>query len=92
MLRRFWYRQFYACFGLWLCGVVLIALLPTEKWVAMIVIFGGLSVSVISMILCLWMVRCPHCKWRLFPALSRGLYDPDGVFICPRCGKPIRLV
>lgn len=91
MLSRFWYRQFMACFGLWLVGIVVLAVTPAEKWVMVVFVCAGLAASVVSMFLAFWMTRCPHCKWRLWFAVSRGRFDPDGVFTCPRCGKPIKL-
>ena len=91
MVRRFWYRLFLVCFGLWLVGLVFLAVLHPAKWISIGFITGGLALSAASMVLALWKTRCPHCKWRLWAALSRGIYDPDGVFVCPRCGKPVRL-
>lgn len=91
MLSRFWYRQFVACFGLWLVGIVVLAVTSAEKWFMAVFVWVGLTALVVSMLMAFGMTRCPHCKWRLWPAVSRRRFDPDGVFACPRCGKPIKL-
>lgn len=88
MLSKFWYRQAMVCFALWVSGLVVLVILRPVKWVVVVFVAAGLFLCVVSFAVGLWMTRCPHCKWRLWAALSRGCTTPTVYSCVPAAGNP----